>query len=315
MARHRVVALALEPLVLLDLAAPAHVFGQWGEDRYSFLVAGASRAPVMTSSGFTVQVQAGLEALARADTVVVPAYVGSGRRPAEPVLRALRRAAGRGARLVSICTGAYALAHAGLLDGRRATTHWDNAADFAARFPAVRLDPDVLYVDEGAILTSAGVAAGLDLCLHVVRRDHGARVAARIARHTVVAPHRDGGQAQFFEHPIGPVAPGQARVDRTRAWALERLDQPLAVADMARHACVSPRTFARRFRAETGASPYQWLLAQRVLRAQQMLEEGDASIDEVAHRCGFADAGALRHHFGRAVGTTPTAYRRTFRSG
>jgi AraC family transcriptional activator FtrA len=312
MTPHRVVALSLDGLVLLDLAAPAHVFGQWGGDRYSFLLAGGSRAPVTTSSGFKVVVQAGLEALADADTVVVPGYLGASRPPAEPVLRELRRAARHGARVMSICTGAFALAHAGLLDGRRATTHWDSAATFAALFPAVRLDPNVLYVDEGTVLTSAGVAAGLDLCLHVVRRDHGAQVASHIARHSVVAPHREGGQAQFVEHPIEATTPGAAHLDRTRAWALERLGQPLTVADLACHACVSPRTFARRFRSETGASPYKWLLTQRVLRAQQLLESSDASIDEVARVCGFSDAAALRYHFGRAVGTTPTAYRRTF---
>jgi transcriptional regulator GlxA family with amidase domain len=311
-ARHRVVALALDRLVLLDLAAPAHVFGQWGEDRYSFVLAGVGGAPVMTSSGFRVDVQAGLEALARAQTIVVPGYLGAGRPPPESVLHELRRAARRGARMMSICTGAFALAYAGLLDGRRATTHWDTVAGFAARFPAVRLDPNVLYVDEGTVLTSAGVAAGLDLCLHVIRRDHGAQVAAHIARHTVVAPHREGGQAQFIEHPIESLAPGAPRLGPTRAWALERLAEPLTVADLANHACVSPRTFARRFRSETGTSPLQWLLSQRVLRAQELLEGGDAPVDEVARLCGFTDPAALRYHFRRAVGTTPTAYRRAF---
>ncbi|MGZ4203655.1 MAG: GlxA family transcriptional regulator, partial [Thermoleophilaceae bacterium] len=268
MARHRVVALTLEPLVALDLAAPAHVFGHWGGERYSFRVAGADGSPVATSSGFAVDVEAGLAALRRADTVVVPGYEGASRRPPEPVLRELRRAARRGARVMSICTGAFALAHAGLLDGRRATTHWDSAAIFAALFPAVRLDPDVLYVDEGQLLTSAGVAARLDLCLHVVRRDHGARVAGQIARQTVVAPHREGGQAQFIERPLQPATGGAARLEATRAWALGRLERPLTLADLARHACVSQRTFARRFRAETGTSPHQWLLSQRVLQAR-----------------------------------------------
>ena len=309
---HRVVALALERLVLLDLAAPAHVFGHWGEDRYSFRLAGVGGAPVMTSSGFTVDVQGGVETLADADTIVVPGYLGTDRRPDEGALRELRRAARRGARVMSICTGAFALAHAGLLDGRRATTHWDAAADFAAQFPAVLLDPNVLYVDEGAILTSAGVAAGLDLCLHVILRDHGAEVAAHVARHTVVAPHREGGQAQFIERPIESPAPGAPRLGPTRAWALERLAEPLTVADLARHACVSPRTFARRFRSDTGTSPLQWLLSQRVARAQELLEGTDASIDEVACLCGFTDTAALRYHFRRAVGTTPTGYRRSF---
>ncbi len=314
MARHRVVALTLEPLVALDLAAPAHVFGHWGGERYSFRVAGADGSPVATSSGFAVDVEAGLGALRRADTVVVPGYEGASRRPPEPVLRELRRAARRGARVMSICTGAFALAHAGLLDGRRATTHWDSAAIFAELFPAVRLDPDVLYVDEGQLLTSAGVAAGLDLCLHVVRRDHGARVAGQIARQTVVAPHREGGQAQFIEHALQPATGGAARLETTRAWALGRLERPLTLADLARHACVSQRTFARRFRAETGTSPHQWLLSQRVLQARQLLEEDDIPVDEIARVCGFADAAALRYHFRRAVATTPSAYRRSFRA-
>src|SRR5919197_4070219 len=219
---HRVVALALERLVLLDLAAPAHLFGHCGEDRYSFLLAGVGGTPVMTSSGFTVDVQAGIEALADADTIVVPGYLGTDRRPDEHALRALRRAAQNGARVMSICTGAFALAHAGLLDGRRATTHWDSAVAFAEQFPAVRLDPNVLYIDEGAVLTSAGVAAGLDLCLHLVRRDHGARVASHIARHTVVAPHRDGDQAQFIEQPIPTLEAGGTSLQATRDWALGR---------------------------------------------------------------------------------------------
>jgi transcriptional regulator GlxA family with amidase domain len=315
MAPHRVVALALEPVVLLDLAAPAHLFGHWGANRYSFVLAGTGGKHAMTSSGFAVDVQVGLEALSDAQTIVVPGYLGTERRPDESALRELRRAAGRGARVMSICTGAFALAHAGLLDGRRATTHWDSAAEFAAQFPAVQLDPGVLYVDEGQILTSAGVAAGLDLCLHVIRRDHGAEMASHIARHCVIAPHREGGQAQFIERPLELLTSGALRLGPTLDWAMQRLEQPLTVADLARHACVSPRTFARRFRAETGSSPIQWLLAQRVLRAQELLEAGDASIYVVARHCGFADTAALRYHFRRAVGTTPTAYRRSFQAG
>lgn len=314
MAAHRVVALALDRLVLLDLAAPAHLFGHLGAERYSFMLAGVDAAPVMTTSGFRVEVQAGLRALAKADTIVVPGYVGTRRRPDEEALRALRRAVARGARVMSVCTGAFALAHAGLLDGRRATTHWDSAADLAARFPAVQVDPDVLYVDEGAVLTSAGVAAGLDLCLHVIRCDHGADVAAHLARHTVIAPHREGSQAQFIERPVEPALSGVPRLGPTLDWALERIDEPLTVADLARHACVSPRTFARRFRFETGTSAIRWLLAHRVRRAQQLLEHDETSIDEIARRCGFTDAAALRYHFNRAVGTTPTAYRRRFRT-
>jgi AraC family transcriptional activator FtrA len=315
MAPHRVVALAIEPVVLLDLAAPAHLFGHCGGDRYSFCLAAADGvSPVMTSSGVAVTVQGDLDALARAQTIVVPGYLGTGRRPDDGVLDQLQRAARRGARVMSICTGAFALAHAGLLDGLRATTHWDSAADLAAQFPAVDVDPNVLYVDEGAILTSAGVAAGLDLCLHVIRRDHGADVAAHMARHTVVAPHREGGQAQFVERPLEPLLHGAPRVASTLEWALEHLADRLTVGDLARHACLSPRTFARRFRAETGTTPIQWLLAERVLCARELLEDGESSIHEVASRSGFSDAAALRYHFRRAVGTTPTEYRRSFRT-
>ena len=217
----------------------------------------------------------------------------------------------RGARVASICTGAFALAHAGLLDGRRATTHWDSTAALAERFPQVEVDPGVLYVDEGDVLTSAGVAAGVDLCLHIVRRDHGAELAARVARRIVVAPHREGGQAQFIERPIA--GPGSGSLEPTRAWARERLAEPLDVRTMARHACVSERTFARRFRAETGTTPLRWLLAQRVLEARRLLEATDLPVETVAGRAGFGTAASLREHFARATATTPTAYRRAFR--
>lgn len=314
MSHHRVVALALERLVLLDLAAPAHVFGHWGESRYSFLLAGVGAAPVMTTSGFPITVQAGLEALAEAQTIVVPGYLRTTLRPDATALRELQRAARRGARVMSICTGAFALAHAGLLDGRRATTHWDSAEQFCRVFPGVHLEPNVLYVDEGSILTSAGVAAGLDLCLHVIRRDHGADLASHIARHTVVGPYRDGDQAQFIEHPVRPSLPGAMRLGPTLDWAVEHITTPITVNDLARHASVSPRTFARRFRSEIGTTPIQWLLAQRVLKAQQILECTDAPIDQVAQMCGFTDTASLRYHFRRALGTTPTSYRRTFAS-
>ena len=232
--------------------------------------------------------------------------------PPAAALDALRAAHARGARVASICTGAFVLAHAGLLDGRRATTHWAHAERLAERYPAVTVDPGVLYVDEGDVLTSAGVAAGIDLCLHLVRRDHGAEVANAVARRIVVAPHRDGGQAQFVEAPV-PVADGARARSRTRAWALERLREPLTVAAMARHAACSERTFARRFRAETGTTPLQWLLGQRVLHARRLLEATDLPVEHVADAAGFGTAASLRAHFRRATATTPLAYRRTFR--
>jgi transcriptional regulator GlxA family with amidase domain len=220
-----------------------------------------------------------------------------------------------GARVMSICTGAFVLAEAGVLDGLRATTHWDSTDRLARRYPRVSVDPSVLYVDEGSVLTSAGVAAGLDLCLHVIRRDHGAALAAQIARRTVVAPHRDGGQAQFVSRPIaGDAGVGAATsLEATRTWALHRLDQPLDVATLARRACMSRRSFARRFRQETGTTPAQWVLDQRTRVAQSLLETTDLPVEHVAVHTGFGSATTLRTHFGRRLATTPTAYRRAFR--
>jgi len=241
--------------------------------------------------------------------VVVPGYTPH-TRPAEPVLDALRAAAGRGARIVSVCTGTFALAAAGLLDGHRATTHWRDAVELAARHPTIKVDPDVLYVDAGPVLTSAGVAAGIDLCLHLVRLDHGAEVAARVARQMVVAPHREGGQAQFLERPLPRSGPGLAA---TCAWALDRLAEPLTVTALAGHAANAPRTFARRFFAETGSTPLRWLTAQRLLEVRRLLETTDLPVDQVAARCGLGTAANLRLHLARDAATTPTAYRRAYR--
>jgi AraC family transcriptional activator FtrA len=266
--------------------------------------------PVATTSGFPLDVARGLDALADADTVLVPGFSEASWPPPEAALAALRAAHARGARVASICTGAFALAAAGLLDGRRATTHWRWAGRLAELFPDVRVDPDVLYVDEGDVLTSAGIAAGIDLCLHLVRRDHGAEAANAVARRTVVPPHRAGGQAQFIERPVP--AHDAGGLEATRAWALERLEQPLTVRMLARHACCSERTFARRFREETGTTPLRWLLTQRVDHARRLLETSDLPVELVAHRCGFGSAAALRQHFRRATASTPTAYRRAF---
>src|SRR4051794_3265795 len=304
---HTVAALALESVVAFDMATPAQVF----RGPYAFELAGVRRGPVATSSGFRVVADHGLEALERADTVIVPGYDSIDRPVPRAARDALRAAHTRGARMVSICTGAFALGDAGLLDGRRATTHWRYASYLAERFPAVDVDPDVLYVDEGDVLTSAGVAAGIDLCLYIVRCDHGAEVAAKVARRIVVAPHRDGGQAQFVDRPLPDAS--DTSLAATRAWALEHLHRPLDVAALARHAAVSERTFARRFRAETGTTPLQWLLRQRVLEAQRLLERTGLPVEEIATRCGFGTAASLREHFARANATTPTAYRRAFR--
>lgn len=312
MARHRVVALVPDQVVLLDLAAPTHLFGHLGTRRYDFSLAAASPGMVRTSTGFALVVERGLRTLANADTIVVPGYARIERRPPGELLRALQRAAARGARVMSICTGAFALAHAGLLDGRRATTHWDSTDLLASSFPQVNVDPNVLFVDEGDTLTSAGVAAGLDLCLHVIRRDHGAAVASAYARRTVVAPHRDGGQAQFIDRPTPRIDDGLADLGATRAWALERLDQRLDVATLAKHALVSSRTLARKFRAETGTTPHKWLLHQRVLEARRLLETSQASIEEIASLSGLGSPAAFRISFKRATGTSPTAYRKAF---
>jgi transcriptional regulator GlxA family with amidase domain len=307
---HHVAVLALADVVAFDLSTPAQVFGN-EPGRYVFTACGVRAGSVPSTTGFAIDVPRGLDAVAQADTVLVPGLRPARWPPPAAALDALRAAHARGARVASICTGAFVLAHAGLLDGRRATTHWAHAEQLAERYPAVTVDPGVLYVDEGDVLTSAGVAAGIDLCLHLVRRDHGAEVANAVARRIVVAPHRDGGQAQFVETPLP--APGERGLASTRAWAAQRLREPLTVAAMARHAACSERTFARRFRAETGTTPLQWLLRQRVLHARRLLEATELPIEDVAGHAGFGTAASLRSHFRRATATTPVAYRRSFR--
>jgi transcriptional regulator GlxA family with amidase domain len=312
---HRISALCLDGVVAFDLAVVAEVFslafGPGGEPLYEFEACARRPGAVATTTGFSVAGLRGLEALERADTVVVPAARGVQHRPPEPVLEALRAVVARGGRAVSICAGTFALAHAGLLDGRRATTHWAGAAELAARFPRIEVDPDALYIDEGEVLTSAGLSAGIDLCLHIVRRDHGEAVGAAVARVMVAAPHRDGGQAQFIERAL-PEATGS--LEPVRRWALEHLSEPLDVAALAARAGLSPRTFARRFVAETGTTPLKWLQAQRVLEARRLLERTELPVEQVATHAGFGSAPSLREHFRRATATTPTAYRRSFAS-
>jgi len=254
-----------------------------------------------------------LDDLADAETVIVPVWSERMDRPAPPeLLDALRAVHERGGRLVSVCTGAFLLAQAGLLDGRRATTHWMWAADLARACPQVDVDPDVLFVDGGdGIYTSAGTAAGIDLCLHIVRLDHGADVARKVARRMVVPPQRDGGQAQFVDMPL-PEACSDDPIARVLDWAMGHLDEQITVDDLATRAMLSSRSFARRFRSATGTTPMQWLLRQRVLHAQRLLETTDLAVDRVAGKAGFGTATALRVHFRRLVGTTPAAYRRAF---
>jgi transcriptional regulator GlxA family with amidase domain len=307
---HRVVALCLDGVVAFDLAIPGEAFTL--ASRYEFESCSIGGTEVRTTTGFSLRPHSGLEAMKRADTVIVPAYLDVFSPPPAEAIEGLRTAATRGARVLSVCAGTFALAHAGLLDGRRATTHWAFAAELARRFPAIEVDADALYVDEGAVMTSAGLSAGIDLCLHVIREDCGAAVGERVARHMVAAPHREGGQAQFIERPVLAASDGSGSLEPTRRWATERLHEPLDVAAMASHAGVSPRTFARRFREETGTTPLQWLLGRRVQEARRLLEETDLPIDAVAWRAGFGTAASLRDHFRRVTATTPTAYRRSF---
>ncbi|MER5422931.1 GlxA family transcriptional regulator [Streptosporangium roseum] len=317
---HRIVVLALDGVIPFELGIPARVFGvakgRDGEPLYEVITCTVDGRPVRTDSDFSIAVEHGAEALATADTVVIPAthalgqISAEGRLP-EPLDRAIARIR-PGTRLVSICTAAYVLAAAGLLDGRPATTHWSSTEHFQKRFPQVNVNPNVLFVDDGDVLTSAGVAAGVDLCLHIVRRDHGSEAANHVARRCVVPPWRDGGQAQFIERPI-PERP-TATTSATRAWALERLHLPLPLTELADHARMSRRTFTRRFREEMGVSPGQWLTLQRLELARRLLEASDLPVDGVAERAGFGTATSLRQHMQATVGVSPMAYRRTFRS-
>ncbi len=310
---HRVVALCFADVVAFDLAVAAEVFAlahdRRGRPLYGFEACASGARAVATTSGFSIGGVAGLDALDRADTVVLPGYRELAD-PLDPDLAArLNGVIERGGRAVSICTGAFALGHAGLLDGRRATTHWFAAAELAKMFPLCEVEPNALYVDAAPVLTSAGLSAGIDLCLHIVRRDHGEAVGGAVARAMVASPHRPGGQAQFIDRPLPPSEGSLAEV---REWALARLAEPLDVAAMARRASMSPRTFARRFVAETGTTPLRWLHRERVLEARRLLERTELPIEQVATRAGFGSAPSLREHFRRATQTTPSAYRRAF---
>jgi transcriptional regulator GlxA family with amidase domain len=278
---------------------------------YDFSVVAVDPGPVRTPAGFAIEAPHDLGALEAADLIAVPAAAPADRDYAKaPLLEALRRAVERGARVMSVCSGAFVLGAAGLLDGRRCTTHWMHAAELQEAYPRAKVDPNVLYVADGPVLTSAGAAAGLDLCLHVIREAHGAAVANAVARRMVVPPHRDGGQAQYVETPLPP--PRIDTLEPVLSWMAAHLEDDMTVEALAARAHMSPRTFARRFRAETGTTPYHWLTGQRVLLAQRLLEETFETVDAVAERAGFGNAAVLRHHFGRWRGTTPQAYRRTF---
>ncbi|MFF2380590.1 GlxA family transcriptional regulator [Streptomyces sp. NPDC058108] len=306
----RVVVLALDGVYPFELGIPSRILGA-ADDRYEVLTCTVDGGPVRSNADFSITVEHGPEVLRTADTVVIPAITPSSVTEELPDAVAAALALIRPeARLVSICTGAFVLAAAGLLEGRRATTHWQLADQFRRTYPGVDLDPDVLFVDDGTVLTSAGAASGVDICLHILRKDHGSELANSVARRCVVPPWRDGGQAQYIERPVpDPVATSTAA---TRVWALARLGDPLTLADLAGHARMSLRTFARRFHDEVGLSPGRWLIQQRVTRARHLLESSELSVDQIAGEVGFATGTSLRQHLHAAIGVSPQAYRRTF---
>ncbi|GAB3482594.1 GlxA family transcriptional regulator [Nocardiopsis coralliicola] len=320
--RHLVALLVRDGLLPIEAGIVHRIFGtaraeDGGAPLYSVVTCTPNPGEVRTDTDFTINVTRGLDVLAEADTVVIPAsdadYEPSGGPLAGPLADAIRRIR-PGARIASICSGAFVLAAAGLLDGRRATTHWRSAEALTALYPSVQVDCGVLYTDDRGVLTAAGVASGIDLCLHMVRSDHGLAVANAVARSTVVAPHRDGGQAQFVRTPVPRTSgPAGSATGRAREWALARLDGPLPLALLAEQAGLSVRSFTRRFREEAGVSPARWILDRRLDRARELLETTDLPVDSVAVRAGLGTATSLRTHLHAALGVTPSAYRRTFR--
>ncbi|MEU6078303.1 helix-turn-helix domain-containing protein [Micromonospora sp. NPDC047074] len=313
-----VAVLAYPGMSVFETGIVTEVFGlprpEFDVDWYELAVCAERPGAVPVVGGAALHTPYGLETLAAAATVIVPGVPDVTVGPSAELVAALRRAHRAGARIMSICSGAFALAGAGLLDGRRATTHWRYADLLARRHPQVVVQPDVLYLDDGDILTSAGSAAGLDLCVHVVRRDHGAAIANAVARRLVIPPHRDGGQAQFIEAPVA-ADPDDDRIAGSIAWALAHLPEPLTVARLAGQAHMSPRTYLRHFARATGTSPIRWLVDQRVRASLALLETTDAPVEEIAAAVGFDRAVTYRHHFGRAMRTSPSAYRRAFRTG
>jgi AraC family transcriptional activator FtrA len=315
--RHVVAVAVYDGITPFELGVACDVFGAEWEEMfdtawYRLFVCALSPGPVTVEGGFRILAAHGPDRISSADTVIVlPTIDVDQAPPGMPEL--LRRAHARGARIVSLCTGAFVLAAAGLLDGRRATTHWTECHQLASRYPEVTVDPGVLFVDEGDILTSAGSAASMDLCLHLVRQDHGSEIATQLARQLVVPPQRDGGQAQYITAPLPQIDHSNLLAD-TVTWMEEHLDQVITIEDLAARSAMSPRTFARRFQAATGTTPYQWLLRQRVHLAQRLLETTTLPVDIVAERSGFSTAANLRKHFHRTVQTSPQSYRRTFQT-
>lgn len=314
--RHVVAVVAFDRISPFHLSVPCVVFGEdragGGLPDFDFRVCAAEPGPLTTTAGFSIAVTHGLEALGDADTIIVPTWRDPDEPPPAALLAALRAAHARGAQLVGLCLGAFVLAAAGLLDDRPASTHWAWADDFARRYPRVRLDPDVLYVDDGNVMTSAGTAAGLDCCLHVLRKMCGAEAANYVARRLVVSPHRQGGQAQYIQQPMPPNLRGD-RLSGLLDWVSGNLAAPHTLDSLAGRALMSRRTFTRRFRLATGTTVGAWLLAQRLARVQQLLESSDESVEAIAGIAGFGSTASLRQHFTEAFRTSPSAWRREFR--
>ncbi|RNF86018.1 GlxA family transcriptional regulator [Montanilutibacter psychrotolerans] len=315
MSIERIAVVAFDQISPFHLSVPCMVFGDRignGPPAFDLSVCALERGRLRTSAGFTIETRRGLSGLRDASIVIVPSWRDVDERPPEVLLKALRAANARGARIVGLCLGTYVLAEAGLLDDRPATTHWAWSAHFATRYPRVRLQTDVLYVDDGDLVTSAGTAAGIDCCLHVLRQRHGADVAARVARAMVVAPHRQGGQSQYIEQPL-PDSPQDDRMAGVLAWSMQHLDKPQSLDALAERALMSRRTFTRRFRQVTGTTVGQWLVNQRLAQAQRLLETTDQPLEAVAAATGFGTAISLRQHFAAGLRTSPSAYRRAFR--
>jgi AraC family transcriptional regulator, transcriptional activator FtrA len=310
-----IAVIAMDGVAAFELGVLCEVFGTDRTDdgfpAYRFHVCTPDGEPVATKSGFSIVPGADLSPVEDADLVAVPAHSDDADIP-ETVLEALRRANARGAYVMSVCSGAFVLGAAGLLDGRECTTHWRYAEALELRHPLAKVSCNSLYVQDGNLLTSAGTAAGIDASLHLVRQEHGSEIATKLARRMVVPPHRDGGQSQYIEAPI-PHTPDAPTLEPVLSWLMTNLDRQVTVEDLAAKAHMAPRTFARRFRAETGTTPHDWVTGQRVLLARRLLEETDLAVEQVASRSGFGDAATLRHHFGRRVGATPHSYRATFR--
>lgn len=310
-----IAVVAFDGISPFHLSVPCLIFGEYCEGRgipgFKIQVCGVDDGTLRTSVGFDIAAQYGLEMLRRADIVIVPSWYDDCRPAPHGLLDALRRAHRRGAHIVGLCLGTFVVAEAGLLDGKTATTHWRFAQTLAERYPNVKVDRDVLYVDEGDVLTSAGVAAGLDCCLHLLRQMHGAEAANNVARRLVIAPHRQGGQAQFIEQPL-PVSNSDDRLSKVLEWAVRHLDQPHSIDSLAKRAAMSRRSFTRHFKQTTGTTVLQWLLNQRLARAQRMLETSDQTIEVIAQEAGFGSALSLRQHFRVAFNTSPSEYRRQF---